>query len=191
MTALVRCAPTKKTRPPDPFTSFRARSRPLRKQCETLRDGCATGQQSRAGLKPARPYDRREVGAAGLREFRPRRRRKAHEERPACPSSVRVIKVRPLQPPRPRRQERPEKAAATHPYTTRAGTGNGGRSKQRPYGNRGANYLGAGAGRGGKVPPSARVFMFLRAFMKRVFRLAMSASRAASSASIELSKRRV
>jgi hypothetical protein len=43
------------------------------------------------------------------------------------------------------------------------------------------------AGGGGSVPPSARIFMFLSPPMKRVLLEAMSASRAASSASMELS----
>ncbi len=47
------------------------------------------------------------------------------------------------------------------------------------------------AGAGGSVPPSARIFMFASAAVNCVSRRARSASRAASSASIELSKNRV
>src|SRR5689334_5457212 len=44
---------------------------------------------------------------------------------------------------------------------------------------------------GGSVPPSARIFMFWTAWVNRAVRCALSAARAASSASIELSYTRV
>ncbi len=47
------------------------------------------------------------------------------------------------------------------------------------------------AGAGGRVPPSARIFMFSSACVKRVRLCAMSFSRAASSGSIELSRTKV
>src|SRR5207249_10366348 len=47
------------------------------------------------------------------------------------------------------------------------------------------------AGAGGSVPPSARIFMFASAVLNCVTLRALSASRAALSASIELSKNRV
>ena len=63
-----------------------------------------------------------------------------------------------------------------------------GRYRAAPY--RGAAGAAAG-GAGGSVPPSATVFMFCSACMNLVRRRSLSAARAASSGSIELSKNSV
>jgi len=62
---------------------------------------------------------------------------------------------------------------------------------QRPVVPRAGGAPAPRAGAGGSVPPSARIFMFSSAVVNCANLRALSASRAASSASIELSKNRV